>query len=48
MQEPATPRGRYGDPDVAAVHGDPAETLGLRTGDDGHGRDGRNSTAGHR
>ncbi|MEU5825135.1 lipopolysaccharide biosynthesis protein [Streptomyces sp. NPDC047803] len=48
VQEPATPRGRYGDPDVAAVHGDPAETLGLRTVDDGHGRDGRNSTAGHR
>ncbi|NED15047.1 CpsD/CapB family tyrosine-protein kinase [Streptomyces sp. SID9124] len=47
-QEPAAPRGRYGDPDVAAVHGDPAETLGLRTVDDGHGRGGRNSAAGHR
>ncbi|WP_405896456.1 lipopolysaccharide biosynthesis protein [Streptomyces sp. NBC_00727] len=47
-QEPAAPQGRYGDPDVAAVQGDPAETLGLRTVDDGHGRGGHNSAAGHR
>ncbi|WP_329022478.1 MULTISPECIES: lipopolysaccharide biosynthesis protein [unclassified Streptomyces] len=48
VQEPAAPPARYGDPDVAAVHGDPAETLGLRTVDEGHGRGGRNSAAGHR
>ncbi|MFJ3088643.1 lipopolysaccharide biosynthesis protein [Streptomyces sp. NPDC086838] len=48
VQEAAAPPARYGDPDVAAVHGDPAETLGLRTVDDGHGHGGRNSAAGHR
>ncbi|OKJ66595.1 lipopolysaccharide biosynthesis protein [Streptomyces sp. CB02460] len=45
-REPAAPRGRYGDPEVAGRTGDPAETLGLRTVDDGRG--GRNSAAGHR
>ena len=45
-QEPAVPRGRYGDPEAAGRTGDPAETLGLRTVDDGRG--GRNSAAGHR
>ncbi|MGC4946804.1 lipopolysaccharide biosynthesis protein [Streptomyces sp. DT224] len=47
-QGPAAPGGRYGDPDVAGRTGDPAETLGLRTVDGGHGRDGHNSAAGHR
>ena len=45
-QEPAVPRGRYGDPEAAGRTGDPAETLGLRTVDEGRG--GRNSAAGHR
>lgn len=44
--EPAAARGRYGDPEAAGRTGDPAETLGLRTVDDGRG--GRNSAAGHR
>ncbi|WP_405935519.1 lipopolysaccharide biosynthesis protein [Streptomyces sp. NBC_00726] len=47
-QGPAAPGGRYGDPEVTGRTGDPADTLGLRTLDGGHGRDGYNSAAGHR